>query len=80
MLLFSLCLPNLVTVVETTSKTYRDGTIASYLMRHTAAPAGADNGQRGDITSYVISDQERTQEREVIEIGWTENRCPKYLR
>ena len=80
MLLFPLCLPNLVTMVETTSKRYRDGTIASYLVRHTGAPAGADNGQRRDITSQVISEQERTQEREVIEIGWTENRCPEYLR
>ena len=79
MLLFSLCLLNLVTVVETTSKRYRDGTIASYSVRHTGAPAGVDNGQRGDITSYVIRDQERTQEREVIEIGWKENRCPKYF-
>ena len=50
------------------------------LVGHTGARTDADKRQRGDVTSYVISGQERTQEREVIEIGPTENRCPEYFR
>ena len=78
LLLFLLCLPNLDTVVKNKFKSirYRDGTIASCLVGHTGAPTGADKGQKGDITSYITSDQERTKER-VVEIGPTENRYPK---